>query len=186
MSLAESTAFKPNGQAGLWPSAPGRTAGKAAEKVQTFVRSPSLAIRRAGKPSMQLHTDRVRAKPAVTPQLSMMIGFTAIGLGVWGSLFPRSVQKMLGVQASPSMIRAAFGAREMWSGYSLAGDPTQSSVLWARVAGDVFDISVLGALDRPGNPKRQNAKLALGFVLAVTALDVLTAIRLSNVQRNCA
>jgi hypothetical protein len=122
----------------------------------------------------------------VTPQLSMMIGFTAIGLGVWGSLFPRSVQKMLGVQASPSMIRAAFGAREMWSGYSLAGDPTQSSVLWARVAGDVFDISVLGALDRPGNPKRQNAKLALGFVLAVTALDVLTAIRLSNVQRNCA
>jgi hypothetical protein len=53
------------------------------------------------------------------------------------------------------------------------------------VAGDVFDIAALKALDRPANVKRGNARLALGFVLAVTALDVVTAVRMSTVQRNC-
>ena len=134
---------------------------------------------------MRLHTDSVRAKPAITPQLSMMIGMTAIGLGVWGTLFPQSVKKTLGVKSSTPVIRAAFGAREMWSGSSLAGDPTRAEVLWARVAGDVADIAVLGALSKPDNPKQGNARLALGFVLAVTALDLVTAVRMTNVQRNC-
>ena len=67
---------------------------------------------------------------------------------------------------------------------SLFSNPTRSGVLWARVAGDLFDIAVLSRLNRPGNPKRGNARLALGVVLAVTALDAIAAARLSNVQRN--
>jgi hypothetical protein len=181
MTLAEASLEKANGHAHGWRGAPSR----ALEKIEDFVRSPSLALPRRGKPAMRLHTDRVRAKPAITPQLSMMIGMTAIGLGVWGTLFPRSVQKTLGVSAPATTIRAVFGARELWSGYSLAGDPTKSGVLWARVAGDVFDIAVLRSLDRAANPKRGTARLALGLVLAVTALDVVTAVRMSNVQRNC-
>jgi hypothetical protein len=144
-----------------------------------------MAIPRPGKPPMHLATDRVRAKPAVTPQLSMMIGMTAIGLGVWGALFPKSVQRLLGTKASTPVIRTVFGAREMWSGYSLAGDPTRADVLWTRVGGDIFDIAVLSTLNSPSNPKRGNARLALGFVLAATALDLVTAVRMSTVQRNC-
>ena len=68
---------------------------------------------------------------------------------------------------------------------SLFSDPTRSGVLWARVACDVFDIAVLSALNRPSNPKQGNARLALGVVLAVTALDVITAARMTNVKRNC-
>jgi hypothetical protein len=186
MSLADSQISKPNGHARAWREAPARVAEKAREKIDDFVRSPRLAIPRPGKPAMQLHSDRVRAKPAVTPQLSMMIGMTAIGLGVWGTLFPNSVKKTLGVKASAPVVQAVFGAREMWSGYSLAGDPTRSGVLWARVAGDVFDLAVLKALSGRRNPQRGAAKIALGFVMAVTALDVVTAFRMTNVQRNCA
>jgi hypothetical protein len=49
----------------------------------------------------------------------------------------------------------------------------------------VFDIALLRSLNRPGNPKRGNARLALGVVLAVTALDVVAAVRMTNVKRNC-
>jgi len=127
----------------------------------------------------------VRAQPAVSPQLSYMIGQTAIGLGLWGLLFPKSVKRTLGVESSAPVVQALFGARELWTGFTLAGDPTKSEMLWARVAGDICDIAVLASLDKPENPKRGNAKAALGFVLAVTALDLVTAVRMSTVKRNC-
>jgi hypothetical protein len=133
-----------------------------------------------------LFSDRVRARPAVTPQLSFMIGQTAVGLGIWGTLFPNSVKKALGVDAPTSTVQALFGARELWSGVTLMSDPTKSQMLWTRVAGDIFDIAVLASLDKPENPKRGTAKAALGFVLAVTALDLITAVRMSTVKRTCA
>jgi hypothetical protein len=116
----------------------------------------------------------------------MNIGMTAVGLGVWGLLFPRHVARTLGVTAPAPVIRTIFGLREMWTGVTLASDPTQAGMLWTRVAGDVFDIAVLKALDNSRNPQRGAARGALAFVLAVTALDVFTAVRMSNVKRNCA
>jgi hypothetical protein len=151
---------------------------------ENFLRSPSTTLRLPGKPPIRLATDRVRAKPAVTPQVSMMIGVTAIGLGVWGTLFPRSVKRTFGIAAPTAVVLAAFGAREIWTGVKLAEDPTRTDVLWARVGGDIFDVAVLSALGRPTNPKAGNARLALGAVLAITALDVLTATRMGAVQRN--
>jgi hypothetical protein len=152
---------------------------------ENFARSPHTAIRIPGRRPMRLATDSVRAKPAITPQVSMMIGVTAIGLGVWGALFPNSVKRTFGIRAPTAAVVALFGARELWSGFSLAGDPTRTGVLWSRVGGDVFDIAVLTSLSRPDNPKRGNARAALGAVLAITALDVVTAARMSAVQRNC-
>lgn len=153
---------------------------------ENFLRSPRAVLRLPGRPPMRLATDAVRAKPAVAPQLSMMIGMTAIGLGAWGAFFPRSVKRLLGVPAPAAAIFALFGARELWSGFKLAEDPTRTEVLWARVGADLFDIAVLAALDHPENPKRRAARGALGAVLAITALDVGTAVRMSAVRRNCA
>ena len=153
---------------------------------ENFLRSPGTVIRLPGRPPIRLATDNVRARPAVTPQVSMMIGMTAIGLGVWGSLFPRSVKRALGLSAPTAAVVGLFGARELWSGLKLAEDPTRTDVLWARVGADVFDITALVALSNPSNPKRGNVRLALGAVVAITALDVLTAVRMSAVQRNCA
>jgi hypothetical protein len=153
---------------------------------ENFLRSPHTVIRLPGQSPIKLATDRVRARPAVSPNLSFMIGMNAIGLGVWGLLFPNSVKRTLGVRSPPGLVRAVFGARELWSGYSLAGDPTRVDVLWARVAADAFDIAALAALTGRSNPKRGAARVALGAVVAIAALDLVTAVRLSTVQRNCA
>lgn len=169
-SLAqESRSWSPGARSGGAPSA-----------------APTRTFRLPGGKQMTLSTDRVRAAPAITPQISMMLGQNALGLGVWGLLAPHSVNRFLGIRASASTTRAMFGARELATGMVLASDPTRSSALWARVAGDVFDILVLRRLTRPDNPKRSNARLAMGVVLAITALDVVAAVRMSNVKRDCA
>jgi len=155
------------------------------ETFERMARSPQMSIPKMGGKKMVVHTDRVRAKPALSPTLSMNLGVGAVGLGLWGALFPGHVKKTLGIKAPPSVVQLIFGARELWTGFSLAGDPTKSNMLWARVAGDVFDILALKALDRPSNPKRGTARAALGVVLLITALDVITAARMSNVKRNC-
>ena len=80
---------------------------------------------------------------------------------------------------------ALFGLRELATGLRLVSDPTRTSTLWARTAFDVFDIAVLKALDNRRNPHRDSARRALGFVLAVTALDIVAGARLDAVQRNC-
>jgi hypothetical protein len=180
MSLAEHQTSKPNGWAGVasrlpWPKA---------DTLERFSRSPQAVLPLGADKKLVVHTDRVRAKPAVSPTLSMNIGLMAIGLGLWGALFPGHVKKTLGVRAPAPVVQAVFGARELWTGYTLAGDPTKSGALWARVAGDLFDILALKALDAPSNPRRGTARAALGLVLAATALDTITALRMSNVQRN--
>jgi hypothetical protein len=180
MTLAEHQTAKPNGAGALaskipWPSR---------ERLGRLTRAPSAALRLPGGERMTVHTDRVRAAPAISPTLSMNIGVTAIALGFWGALFPGHVKRTLGIRAPKAVVQGVFGARELWTGYTLAGDPTKSGMLWARVAGDVFDIVALKSLDHPGNPKRGNARAALGFVLAVTALDAITAVRMTGVQRN--
>ena len=181
MSLAEHPATRPNGLGDFFARIPDR----AAEAFEKIARQPRASLPMGGGRQMTVHVDRVRAKPALSPTLSMNIGVTAVALGLWGSLFPGHVKKTLGVRAPEPVVQALFGARELWTGFTLAGDPTRSDMLWARVAGDIFDIVALKALDNRRNPQRGTARAALGFVLAVTALDVITAARMSNVKRNC-
>jgi hypothetical protein len=190
VSLADSTTRSPS------PAAPGRSRPNgrlnearswiSGEAFENFARSPSTALGLPGGKRITLATDRVRAAPALTPTLSGTLGNNAIGLGVWGLFFPKSVNRFLGLNGSPQTTQLLFGAREMATGVALFSDPTRSGVLWARVAGDIFDIAVLRGLTRATNPKRGNARLALGVVLAVTALDVLAAVRMTNVKRTCA
>ena len=154
---------------------------------QGFTKSPTVTIPRDGQLPISFSTDRVRAVPALTPTLSGSLGMGAIGLGMLGLLAPRMVRNYLGVpKAVPvPVIQTLFGVRELWTGYTLAGDPTKSEMLWTRVFGDVFDIAVLSALSTPANKKAHNARGALKFVLVITALDVIAALRMTNVQRNC-
>jgi len=195
MSLADTDSARPNGRTKDFTAAIAKAADKVGEKVHEAVAEPERRLKRIAKTRsitlqgpnkpMHLQTDRVRAKPAISPTLSMNIGMTACALGVWGMLFPHSVKKALGVTAPAPVVQTIFGLREMITGVTLAGDPTKSGMLWARVGGDMFDIAMLKMLDNPKNPSRGGARAALGFVLAVTALDVFTAFRMTNVKRNC-
>jgi hypothetical protein len=154
-------------------------------KFKGFSRSPHLRIPTGGGKSFQVATDRVRAVPAITPSIALGLAMGGIGLGMWGVLFPKTVARTFGLPRNDLAIRTLFGARELATSYRLAGDPTKAESLWARVAGDVLDITVLSAASVPQNRKRHNARFALKAVLLITALDVLAAVRMSNVQRNC-
>jgi hypothetical protein len=158
--------------------------GPGARQVAPEPGSPSKTFRLPGGKTMTLATDRVRAAPAISPQVSFGLGQNAIGLGIWGCLAPKGVNRFLGIKGSPQTTQLLFGARELATGMALFSDPTRSSVLWARVAGDAFDIAVLSKLTGPENRKSGNAKFALGVVLMVTALDLVAAVRMTNVQRN--
>jgi hypothetical protein len=194
VSLDGPTASKPSRRkdAGTPPSLPRQTEAPnwgdrspATPAEKGVAASHTRTFRLPGGKTMTLATDRVRAKPAVTPQISFILGQNALGLGLWGLLAPKGVNRFLGLKGTPQTTQVLFGAREMATGMALFSDPTKASALWARVAGDVFDIAVLRGLTRPSNPKRGNARLALGVVLAVTALDVIAAVRMSAVKRNC-
>jgi hypothetical protein len=187
MSLDQTTSYQPRARSGPDGSDGffSKITGPTERTFQKIARSPRASLPMGGGRNMVIYTDRVRAKPAISPSLSMNLGINAIGLGIWGTLFPSHVKKTFGIRAPEPVVQAVFGARELWSGYSLAGDPTKTEVLWARVAGDVFDIVALKSLDNADNPKRGNARAALGVVLAVTALDLIAAVRMSNVKRDC-
>jgi len=195
MSLADTATGRPNGHAadlsGVMAKVKDnvskvkeRVSWSPEQRLNQMARAPRISVGPKGK-KMQLATDRVRAAPAISPTLSMNIGMTAIGLGLWGLFAPKHVARTLGIKAPWPVVQGLFGVRELWTGLTLAGDPTKHEMLWTRVAGDVFDIAVLKSLDTPKNPQRGAAKAALGFVLLVTALDTVTAIRMTNVKRNC-
>ncbi|WP_309087257.1 hypothetical protein [Phenylobacterium sp.] len=188
MSLSDSLSETPSSRGDGGPSAAGRREPRSwmtGEAFQNFARSPSAAIGLPGGKRARLSTDRVRAAPALTPTLSGTLGQNALGLAVWGLAAPNSVNRFLGMNANPQAIQLLFGARELATGLRLVSDPTCKMTLWARVAGDIFDIAVLRSLDKPENPKRRNVRTALGVVLAVTALDALAAVRMSTVKRTC-
>jgi len=177
MSLTEHAT--PRGGDGVGRFSPG------ARIFERLSHSPSLSLPRPRGRPIKVATDRVRAAPAITPTLAGSLGMGAVGLGWWGLLAPRSVSRFLGIPAPKAAVRTLFGLRELYTGYTLAGDPTKSEVLWLRVAGDIFDIAVLRAAVNRRNPKRANARFMLNAVLVITALDVIAAARMSNVQRNC-
>jgi hypothetical protein len=162
-----------------------RRSWAAARPARRDPAAPSRTFRLPGGKTMTLATDRVRAAPAVTPQISFVLGQNAIGLGLWGLLAPRGVNRFLGLGGSSQATRLLFGAREMATGVALFSDPTKAGALWARVAVDIFDIVVLRSLATHRNPRRRNAKLALGVVLAVTALDLVAAWRMTAAKRTC-
>lgn len=176
MSIAEQAPPRANGRGLHWP---GRDA------FENFARSPQVRIPRKGKPALRFATDRVRARPAITPTISGALGVTAIGLGLWGLLAPRSVSRAFGLSAGKAAVVTLFGAREIASGYGLASDPTKAGWLWFRLAGDLFDLAVLKSADRPDNPHRGAARFALKAVLLVAAMDAVTGARMSTVVRNC-
>ena len=139
-----------------------------------------------GKPAAGVHIDRVRAKPALAPTVSGSLGLFSIALGLAELLAPTTLRRELGLKHVPTTaVRTLYGLRELTAGWALVSDPTDYRWLWARVAGDVLDIATLKTGDTWANPKRGAVKVGLAAVYAITVVDVLTALRMSTVQRNC-
>ena len=70
-----------------------------------------------------------------------------------------------------------LGAREIASGVGILASGRPTGWLWSRVLGDAVDLAVLGRSLRGSRRRPQRLRLlaSIGAVVAVAALDVLTA-----------
>lgn len=113
-------------------------------------------------------------------QLAKALGWFSIGLGLAQLIAPRGVSRAIGVQERPTVMRA-LGAREIVSGVGILSQRRPANWLWARVAGDVMDLAMLGAAARSPNKLRNRLGWATAAVAGIAVLDLLSSI--DNTQR---
>jgi uncharacterized membrane protein len=104
---------------------------------------------------------------------SVGLGWFSIGLGLAELVAPGPLARLIGVpdRSATRWVLRAFGLRELGAGLGLLSQPRRAGWLWGRVAGDVIDLSVLGATLLSPRTNRLRTGAALTAVLGVTALD---------------
>lgn len=112
-------------------------------------------------------------------QMARALGVVSIGLGLTEIAAPGWLGRQLGVRNNHSLFRA-LGAREVLTGIGILSEPRAASGLWARVAGDAMDLTLLGVAAQ-NRWRRKRVTVALGIVLAITLLDAFSA---EKSQRN--
>jgi uncharacterized membrane protein len=114
------------------------------------------------------------------------LGWFSIGLGLAQILSRRGLARMIGVGDDRWKRTAmlAVGAREIAAGIGILRGPRPAGWLWARVAGDLMDLALLGSAlrSRNTNPARVGASMAA--LAGVTALDFLTSRELGRAERH--
>ena len=113
--------------------------------------------------------------------LAKGLGLFSIGLGLAEIAAPQSVAQLVGIEdgARNRAVIRGYGARELVNGLAILSQP-DARWLWARVAGDVVDLSSLvSALQREGSDVRKVA-FGLASVAAVMVADIVAARRLGS------
>lgn len=111
-------------------------------------------------------------------QSSRLLGFASLGLGAFSLFRGRDTADALGID-KPEVVATA-GGREIFTGLMAMGYPDRAWPIWARVAGDVMDLAVLGVALGRGNARRHNAAWAAIGVLGLTLVDVAVASSLTR------
>lgn len=118
------------------------------------------------------------------------LGLFSLGLGTAQLVAPGAMNRLIGADDDPksrAVQRWLGGAREFAAGTGIELRRKPEVWLWARVAGDVADLSMLGAV--LSSPKRspgarRRAAIATAAVVGVTAADLVAALRLSRAGEN--
>jgi hypothetical protein len=122
-------------------------------------------------------------KPMDTDKLSRTLGWLSIGLGTAQILAPRKFTRTLGTNNRTTLVRTAYGLREVAVGVGILTQRDPTPWLWSRVAGDVFDLATLGNIYRSDNARTRNVTAAMLAVAGITALDVMCAAKMSGLTR---
>jgi uncharacterized membrane protein len=118
-------------------------------------------------------------------RLARGLGWFSIGLGLAEVLAPGGIAKISGVSRKNTGLIRLLGLREIAHGvgiFSQGRRPTEA--LWARVVGDALDLACLGAAFTSPKTKKGRLAFATANVLAVAALDVVCAQKLSSGDGN--
>lgn len=109
--------------------------------------------------------------------LARLLGWFGIALGILEVLAPRRTAALMGAPRRSTGTLPILGAREIASGVGILASGRPTGWLWSRVLGDAIDLAVLGRSLRGSRRRPQRMRLlgSIGAVIAVAALDVLTA-----------
>jgi ferritin-like metal-binding protein YciE len=117
---------------------------------------------------------------SIDDRASSALGWFSVALGAAEVLAPASVARLVGIKHQPDLLRF-LGAREIASGVGLLTSQNPSKWLWARVAGDLMDLVVLGSTPlRAERGARSKLAVATTSIVGITAIDALAAIRHSR------
>src|SRR5262249_17391367 len=103
--------------------------------------------------------------------------------GPWQStLAPDRMARMIGIRRSRIAARVLrlVGLRELGAGLGILSRARSERWLWARVAGDVMDLGLLGTAMRSRRVRRERIAAATAAVVGVTVLDALSSAKLSQ------
>jgi hypothetical protein len=111
-------------------------------------------------------------------QAARGLGLFSVGLGLTQLMAPRWLGETTGVGDYRTLMRT-LGARELASGIGVLARRRPAGPLWARLAGDVVDVALLGwALWK--SARRGRVATALAMVLGVGLLDYRYACRMAR------
>ena len=113
--------------------------------------------------------------------LARFLGWFSVALGVAELAAPRRVARLIGVDYDEDNRRLlqTLGLRELATGIGILAQPQEPAWMWARVGGDMMDLTLLGSALKSDRSDHGRVTAATAAVLGVTALDVLTGQRLS-------
>ena len=111
------------------------------------------------------------------PTLARLLGWFGIALGIAEVIAPRRTAALMGTPRRSTGTLPVLGAREIATGVGILASGRPTGWLWTRVLGDVIDLTVLGRSLRGTQraPRRTRLLGSIGAVLAIAALDVITA-----------
>ena len=125
-----------------------------------------------------------RARPGLpstsAKRLAKGLGWFSIGLGLAELLAPRAIASICGVSNKHTGLIRLYGLREIGAGITIFAQEKPTEGVWSRVAGDALDLTTLGIAASNPEAKLGRVAFATANVLAVTALDVMCAMQLSN------
>src|SRR3954469_16849380 len=114
-------------------------------------------------------------------QVANGLGWFSIGLGLAELLAPGMMSSVVGARRRHGPLMRFLGLREIGAGILILSG-ARAAGCWSRVAGDLMDLSLLGAdLGAPGTDKGR-AIGSTAAVVGVTVLDALTALELTRSQ----
>lgn len=115
--------------------------------------------------------------------LSIMLGIVSLALGAAGVAIPGQLARLIGLDDDneTQTVLRAVGLREIASGIGiLRQQPKPAGWVWARVAGDAMDLSLLGAAKPRRKQDRERNRITSIVLLGITLVDVFSAIRMSR------
>jgi uncharacterized membrane protein len=118
-------------------------------------------------------------------KLAELLGWASLGLGLPEVATPGRFDRLIGIRPDPQprvITVVACGLRELAAaaGILALGRRRPVGWLWARVAGDALDLTLLvrALRNRPERPARTVG--AIGAVIAISAVDVYAAVKNSG------